>query len=304
MLRRTLPSNYRIAFIGLGQMGCRMVPNLLKNDTNTIRVYDTVGESVAETVAKAASDRLVAGTCIADTLKNAEVVITMLPNGKIVKEVFEEMLPLVAEGTTFIDCSTVDYNIPAQIAAEVAKTKGVFFDAPVSGGVNGAANGTLTFMVGGENFEKAKDVLAPMAANVFECGNVGAGQACKLSNNLVLAQAMLAVSEGMQLGTRLGIDKKVLAAILNKSTGQCWSSEKYNPCPDVLPNVPSSNGYKGGFASALMLKDARLAQDAARGVGLRTSGADNAVSMYKEIVDEGNGDKDFAFVYQHLQSKK
>lgn len=176
-------------------------------------------------------------------------------------------------------------------------------DAPVSGGVGGAEAGTLTFMVGGTpgDFEAVKPLLQAMGKNIVLCGGAGTGQIAKLCNNLVLGISMNAVSEAMNLGVRLGADPKVLAAIINTSSGRCWSSEIYNPVPGVLPNVPASRGYTGGFGSPLMAKDLGLALDAAKSVGASLPTGSAAFAVYQLMMANGYGGKDFSAVYQFLQ---
>uniref|UniRef100_A0A7S1MGX4 3-hydroxyisobutyrate dehydrogenase n=1 Tax=Neobodo designis TaxID=312471 RepID=A0A7S1MGX4_NEODS len=303
MLRRTLLTNASYGFIGLGQMGGRMAPNLFKNaDCDALYVYDTAAGS-GDAVAKAAAGKAV-HVCkdAAEVVANCKTVITMLPNGHVVRDVYGSFWDKVQPGTLFIDSSTVDPQTPKDLAAECAKRSARLVDAPVSGGVNAAAAGTLTFMVGGDDqtFNDAKKVLDAMGKNVVKCGDTGAGQVVKLCNNMILAQHMVAVSEAMLMGTRLGVDAGVLAGVVNTSTGRCWSSELYNPFPGVVANVPSSNNYAGGFGAALMLKDVKLAIDAADSVKLDVQGARNACAVYQKMVDSGMGGLDFSGVLKHI----
>jgi 3-hydroxyisobutyrate dehydrogenase len=190
----------------------------------------------------------------------------------------------------------------------VAKSKNyVFVDAPVSGGVNGAKQGTLTFMVGSRDktdFERSKQLLQTMGKNIVHCGGPGTGEVAKICNNLVLAISMIGVSEAMNLGVKLGMDRNVLAGIMNSSTARCWSSDSYNPAPGVAPpTVPSSNDYEGGFGSSLMLKDLGLAGDAARDAGTPIPLGNAAQSLYQTMVVNGLGKKDFSVVYRFLGGK-
>eukprot|EP00759_Apiculatamorpha_spiralis_P052662 PhF_6_TR5933/c0_g1_i1/m.8579/K00020/mmsB, HIBADH; 3-hydroxyisobutyrate dehydrogenase len=308
MLRRTFVPNAAFAFVGLGQMGSRMASHIVNKDkNNTLYLFDTVA-SGAEAVKSQVQDVSRVHVCgtVSDAVKNSDVVITMLPNGSIVKKVYtQEIFPSMKNGTTLLDCSTIEHTIPKELSTdETLRAKGcTFYDAPVSGGVNGAAAGTLTFMVGGDDFQKAKDILQLMGVNIVHCGGHGAGQVCKLANNLILAQSMLALSEAMLIATRLGIDPKVLTDIVNTSSGKSWASEKYNPCPGVLPNVPSSKNYEGGFACQLMLKDTKLAVNAAKAANVPTPGGDTALQQYQKIVDAGLGNKDFSFMYEYLNKQ-
>jgi 3-hydroxyisobutyrate dehydrogenase len=307
MLRRSGSSLAAYGFIGLGQMGGRMAPNLFKSaDVDALYVFDTNAASGEAVKAAAAGKKVIVCKTPAEVVANCKTVITMLPNGHIVRDVYSGFWDKVQPGTLFIDSSTVDPQTPKDMATEAKSRKARFVDAPVSGGVNAAAAGTLTFMVGADDasFEDAKKVLEPMAKNIVRCGDIGAGQVVKLCNNLILAQHMVAVSEAMLMGTKLGVDAKVLANVVNTSTGRCWSSELYNPFPGVLPNVPSSNNYAGGFGAALMLKDVKLAIDAAKSVKLETRGANTACAVYQEMVDGGMGGLDFSGVIKQIDSGK
>ena len=303
MLRRTILNSAAFGFIGLGQMGGRMAPNLFKSaDCDALYVFDTA-PGAGDAVAKAAEGKKVV-VCKdpSEVVANCKTVITMLPNGPIVRSVYGGFWDKVQPGTLFIDSSTVDPQTPKDLAAECAKRSARIVDAPVSGGVNAAAAGTLTFMVGADEatFTDAKQVLDAMGKNVVKCGEIGAGQVVKLCNNMILAQHMVAVSEAMLMGTRLGVDAKTLAGVVNTSTGRCWSSELYNPFPGVVANVPSSNNYAGGFGAALMLKDVKLAIDAADSVKLDVKGARNARDVYQQMADGGMGGLDFSGVLKHI----
>ena len=306
MFRRNVSSLAAYGFIGLGQMGARMAPNMFDNaDVTELHVYDVNPEAAKSVIEAAAGKTVKVCASPAEVAKGCKKIITMLPNPTIVKDVYAGMMNDLQEGSVMIDCSTIDTQTPKDVAAELTKKNIAFFDAPVSGGVNAAAGGTLTFMVGSPNegaFPQAEAVLATMAKSVVDCGMTGAGQACKLCNNLILGQHMVAVSEAMLMGTRLGVDPKTLASIFNTSTGRCWSSDTYNPYPGILPNVPSSNDYAGGFGSSLMLKDLRLAIDAAKGCHLETTGAKNAEKLYSEMCegDAKMGELDFSGVLKYI----
>lgn len=210
------------------------------------------------------------------------------------------------QGTLVIDCSTIDPLATRALQTQALARKLRMIDAPVSGGVGGAEAGTLTFMVGGApaDFEAAKVFLQAMGKNIVHCGASGTGQIAKLCNNLILGISMNAVSEAMNLGVKLGADPKVLAAIINTSSGRCWSSEVYNPVPGVLPNVPASRGYTGGFGSALMAKDLGLALDAARAAGVALPTGAAAFNVYQLMLSQGYASKDFSAVYAFLQGAK
>jgi len=230
----------------------------------------------------------------------------MLPASKHVSLVYGEMLENInKKGKLFIDASTIDCQTAINIS-KLIKNKGCsMIDAPVSGGVGGAEQGTLTFMVGGSksDFEKAKElVLQYMGKNIIHCGENGMGQVAKLSNNLLLASSMTAVSESFLLGTKLGIDPKILANIINTSSGRCWSSDTYNPFPGVLPNSPSSRGYTGGFASKLMLKDVSLALQAAREQNINLPLGNKTSELYENLIkDSAFEDKDFSIIFEFLK---
>ena len=314
MLRASTARLAPIGFIGLGQMGGRMAPNCFKADVCTeLHYFDAAGAGPVDSPLTAGKKHVKHGS-VADVAAACKHIVTMLPNGAIVRDVYTTgLLPKLQKGTVLIDCSTVDPQTPKDMAkAALAAGAAAFCDAPVSGGVNAAAAGTLTFLVGGPAGDKAafealgiEALLKAMGKNVFRCGDVGAGQVVKLSNNLILAQHMVAVSEAMLLGTRLGVDPKVLAQCVNTSTGRCWTSELYNPFPGVCPEAPSSKGYAGGFGASLMLKDVRLAIDAAKTVRLPVTGASNAAAEYAKLCEnpELKG-LDFASMLKYLDGKK
>ncbi len=286
----------KIGFVGLGNMGNPMCRNLLKHG-HKLKVYDVVPE-LAKKLEKEGCE---VATSTSDCSRGVEMVITMLPSSPHVRTAYlGEMgvLHAVAPGTPLIDSSTIDPLTAREVAMD-AKAKGCpMVDAPVSGGVGGAEAATLTFMVGGDanDFEIARPVLQAMGKNIVHCGGAGNGQVAKICNNLMLAIEMIATSEGMTLASKLGMDPKVFAAIVNTSSGRCWSSDTYNPFPGVLENVPSSRGYAGGFGSDLMLKDLTLVTEAAKAARQPVMLGALAQQIYQKHSNDGNGAKDFSSV--------
>ena len=286
----------KIGFIGLGHMGNPMARNLLKHG-HKLKVHDVVSELVK----KLEKDGVEVATSAAECARGVELVITMLPSSPHVRSVYlgeYGVLKGAAPGTPLIDSSTIDPLTAREVAMD-AKAKGCpMVDAPVSGGVGGAEAGTLTFMVGGEaaDFERAKPVLQAMGKNIVHCGGIGNGQVAKICNNMMLAIEMIATSEGMTLAAKLGMDPKVFAAIVNTSSGRCWSSDTYNPYPGVLDAVPSSRGYAGGFGSDLMLKDLTLVTDAAKSAKHPVMLGALAQQIYQKHSNDGNGAKDFSSI--------
>jgi 3-hydroxyisobutyrate dehydrogenase len=286
----------KIGFIGLGHMGNPMARNLLKHG-HSLKIYDVVPELAK----KLAGEGCAVATSAADCAKGVEVVITMLPSSPHVRSVYlgeYGVLKGAAPGTPLIDSSTIDPLTAREVAMD-AKAKGCpMVDAPVSGGVGGAEAGTLTFMVGGEprDFEAAKPILQAMGKNIVHCGGIGNGQVAKICNNMMLAIEMIATSEGMTLAAKLGMDPKVFAAIVNTSSGRCWSSDTYNPYPGVLEGVPASRAYAGGFGSDLMLKDLTLVTDAAKNAKHPVMLGAIAQQIYQKHSVDGNGAKDFSSV--------
>lgn len=287
----------KIGFIGLGNMGNPMCRNLLRQG-HSLRVHDVVPELVKKLAGEKDCE---AGGSIAACAAGVDLVITMLPSSPHVRAVYlgeGGVLASAAPGTPLIDCSTID-PITAREVAAAAKAKDCpMLDAPVSGGVGGAEAATLTFMVGGEarDFGNAKPVLQAMGKNIVHCGAAGNGQVAKIANNLMLAIEMIATSEGMTLAAKLGMDPKVFAAIVNTSSGRCWSSDTYNPYPGVLDNVPASRGYTGGFGADLMLKDLTLVTDAAKSVKQPVLLGALAQQIYQKHSNDGHGAKDFSSV--------
>ncbi|WP_459715723.1 3-hydroxyisobutyrate dehydrogenase [Paraburkholderia sp. 2C] len=286
----------KIGFVGLGNMGAPMARNLL-NAGHVLRVFDVSAlavQTLVEAGAQAAASPQAASA-------EAECVIAMLPAAAHVKRVLtgdDGVLAGIAQGVPIVDSSTIDPASVKRFAALAQQQGNVFVDAPVSGGTGGAAAGTLTFMVGGsaQAYERVKPVLSAMGRNIVHCGDTGTGQVAKICNNLVLGITMAGVAEGMALGEALGIDPKVLAAIMNTSTGRCWSSDTYNPFPGVIETAPSSRGYTGGFGTDLMLKDLGLATDAAKLARQPVFLGALAQQLYQAMSTNGAGKLDFSSV--------
>jgi len=295
------PANNTVGFIGLGNMGKGMAENLVTKG-HAVLAYDVTAEAVSDIVGKGAQG----ASGPAQVAAGSERVVTMLPNNAIVETVYKEVLDNARSGSLLIDCSTVDPALSKQLSQE-AQAKGCqFVDAPVSGGINAASAGTLTFMVGAESeetFAAAEVLLKNMGAKITHCGGVGTGGAVKICNNLLLAISMIGTSEAMNLGIKLGLDPKLLASIMGSATGRCWSVDTYNPCPGVLDNVPSSNEYRGGFGTALMTKDLGLAQDAATRTKAATPLGSVAHQMYRVMCNTGYAEKDFSSAFQFLREK-
>ena len=290
----------RIGFIGLGNMGLPMSLNLTK-----------AGHSVAGfDVSAAAVDKLVAGggtaaKGIKTAASDVDVVITMLPSGKEVREVYLEagVLGAAKRDTLLIDCSTIDVDSARAVSAAAHEKELAMLDAPVSGGVAGAQGATLTFMVGGteQAFARAKPLLEAMGKTIVHAGPAGNGQAAKICNNLVLGVSMIAVSEAFVLAERLGLDAQKLFDISSKSSGQCWSLTNYCPVPGPVPTSPANRDYQPGFTAAMMLKDLRLAQDAARSAGATTPLGAEAAALYGLYVGHGFGGRDFSGIIRFLR---
>ena len=256
---------------------------------------------VPELAKKLAAEGCEVATSAADCSRGVEAVITMLPSSPHVRSVYLSdygVLKGAAPGTPLIDSSTIDPMTAREVAAEAQAKRCPMVDAPVSGGVGGAEAASLTFMVGGAaaDFEAARPVLAAMGKNIVHCGASGNGQVAKICNNLMLAIEMIGTSEAMTLATKLGMDAKVFAAIVNTSSGRCWSSDTYNPYPGVLDNVPAARGYSGGFGSDLMLKDLGLVADAARSARHPLLLGALAREIYQKHSADGNGAKDFSSI--------
>ncbi len=289
----------RVAFIGLGNMGGGMAANLAKAG-HDVRAFDPSAEAL---------DRARAAGCLpaesaAEAIKRAEAVITMLPAGKHVEAVYAESVFDHADpAAILIDCSTIDVDTARRVA-EAAQVRGlVAVDAPVSGGITAANAGTLTFMVGGSDmgFDRAEPFLSEMGKAVIHAGASGAGQAAKVCNNMLLGAEMIATCEAFALAGKLGLDLQKFYDIASVSSGQSWSMTSYCPVPGVGPESPADRGYQGGFAAALMLKDLRLAMEAAASTGATTPMGARAAELYEAFVAAGNGATDFSGIFRTLE---
>ena len=293
----------RIGFIGLGNMGLPMAQNLIKAGHRVEGVDVTT----------AATDKLkAAGGAVAETHKiaaaRADVVITMLPAGQHVREVYLGSGGIIENanaGTLLIDCSTIDVETARAVAA-AAEAKGLMMlDAPVSGGVMGATNATLTFMVGGPEraYERALSILQQMGKTIVHAGGAGNGQAAKICNNMMLGISMIAVSEAFNLADELGLDAQKLFDIASKSSGQTWAMTGYCPVPGLVPTSPANRDYQAGFTAAMMLKDMVLSQDAARSAGVATPLGAEAAALYRLYVGQGEAGRDFSGIIRFLRGK-
>ena len=282
----------RVAFIGLGNMGGGMAANLAKAG-HEVAAFD---------LSQPALDRAKANGCtIAKSaeaaVKNAEAVVTMLPAGKHVAEVYRAtVLPNAPKSASLIDCSTIDVATAKAVEADAAAAGFTMVDAPVSGGIAAADGGTLTFMVGGtkNGFAKAQPILDTMGKAVIHAGGAGSGQAAKICNNMLLGATMAATCEAFVLAEKLGLDAQTFYDISSKASGQSWSMTSYCPVPGVGPDTPADRNYEGGFAAALMLKDLKLAMEAAKASGAYTPMGGEAEELYQRFVDRGGAGKDFS----------
>jgi 3-hydroxyisobutyrate dehydrogenase len=289
----------RIGFIGLGNMGGGMAANLAKAG-HDVRAFDLSADALAR--AKAAGCLPVADARAA--ADGAEAVVTMLPAGTHVAQVYADgLFDGVAPGAVLIDCSTIDVDTARQVA-EAATARGLHaVDAPVSGGIAAATAGALTFMVGGSDaaFAKAQPFLGDMGKAVIHAGANGAGQAAKMCNNMLLGASMIATCEAFALADKLGLDAQTFYDISSVSSGQCWSMTSYCPVAGVGPESPADRGFQGGFAAALMLKDLRLAMQAASGAGADTPMGARAAELYARFVEDGQGATDFSGIIGTLR---
>ena len=287
-----------IAFIGLGNMGLPMALNLVRAG------HGVTGFDLSPAAREAAT---VAGLALAQSalecVRRAQVVVTMLPAGRHVRAVWQEIVGAVPEGALLIDSSTIDVE-SARAVHELAGAQGLLaLDAPVSGGTGGAVAGTLTFMCGGtaEAFAAGKPVLEAMGKRIVHCGGAGAGQAAKVCNNMILGATMVATCEAFVLAEKLGLDHQALFDVVSTSSGQSWSTTSYCPVPGPVPASPANNGYKPGFAAALMLKDLLLSQEAAASAGAVTPMGAAAAGLYQRFVAEGSGEVDFSGIIGFLR---
>jgi 3-hydroxyisobutyrate dehydrogenase len=286
----------KIGFIGLGNMGAPMAANLVR-----------AGHQVAGfDVAAPAPSGVTASASAAEAARGAEVVVTMLPNGSILRAVADEILPAMAPGTAFVDCSTVDVETARTVAAQAEAAGLLPVDAPVSGGVGGAAAGTLTFMAGGsaEAFAKAQPLFDVMGARAVHCGPSGNGQAAKICNNMILGVTMIATCEAFALADKLGLDRQAMFDVVSTSSGQSWTMTAYCPAPGIGPKSPADNDYRPGFAAELMLKDLCLAQQAAEAVDADTPMGARAAELYRAFVEDEDGrGRDFSAMLPRFEGR-
>ena len=288
----------KIAFIGLGHMGGGMAPNLAKAG-HEVREFDLSEEALSRAVEGGCQ----AAKSAAEACKDADAVVTMLPAGKRVAEVYRSsVFGAVPKSAILMDCSTIDIATARSVEEEAAAAGLTMVDAPVSGGIAAAEGGTLTFMVGGseEGFEKAQPFLDKMGKAVIHAGGPGSGQAAKICNNMLLGATMAATCETFVLAQKLGLDLQTFYDIASKASGQSWSMTSYCPVPGVGPETPADRGYEGGFAAALMLKDLKLAMEAAEQAGAYTPMGGEAEELYKRFVDLGGGGKDFSGIIKMI----
>ena len=282
----------RVAFIGLGHMGGGMAPNLAKAG-HEVHAFDLSEEALTAAVAKGCKR----AKSTDEAVKDADAVVTMLPAGKHVAEVYRShVLGKAPMSAILIDCSTIDVATAKSVEDEAQAQGYTMVDAPVSGGIAAAEGGTLTFMVGGskEGFQKAREYLEKMGKAVIHAGDAGSGQAAKICNNMLLGASMAATCEAFVLAQKLGLDPQTFFDISSKASGQCWSMTSYCPMPGVGPETPADREYEGGFAAALMLKDLKLAMEAAQKAGAYTPMGGEAEELYQRFVDRGGGNKDFS----------
>ncbi|MEK9733638.1 MAG: 3-hydroxyisobutyrate dehydrogenase [Paracoccaceae bacterium] len=287
----------KVGFIGLGNMGKPMALNLMAAG-HEVTGFDTAsvdaeGLHILSTASEAA--------------KGADVVITMLPNGAILRSVAETVLPAMSAGAVFLDCSTVDVDSARAVAAMAAEANVIPLDAPVSGGIGGASAGTLTFMVGGSKagFEKAKPLFDIMGQKAVHCGPSGNGQAAKICNNMILGATMIVTCEAFALADKLGLDRQSMFDVVSTSSGYSWTMNAYCPAPGIGPTSPSDNGYKPGFAAELMLKDLRLSQQAAEMVDADTPMGQMAQNLYAQFVEIEDGEgKDFSAMLPRFERRR
>jgi 3-hydroxyisobutyrate dehydrogenase len=289
----------RIAFIGLGNMGGGMAANLVKAG-HEVRAFD-LSEAALE---KAQANGCARAGSAAEAVADAEAVVTMLPAGKHVRDVYEaSVIGTAPTSALLIDCSTIDVATAREEIEKAAAAGYAMVDAPVSGGIAAAEGGTLTFMVGGsgEAFERARGILEKMGKAVIHAGGPGSGQAAKICNNMLLGASMIATCETFVLAQKLGLDPQTFFDIASKASGQCWSMTTYCPVPGVGPDTPADRDYEGGFASALMLKDLRLAMEAAQGVDAYTPMGSHAEELYTRFAEAlGGGGKDFSGIIKMI----
>ena len=288
----------KIAFIGLGNMGGGMAANLVKAG-HSVNAFDLSEDALA----KAADNGCQSFTSIRDAVADVDAVVSMLPNGAIVDRVYQDdVIGHAPVAAILLDCSTIDVATARSVNGIAANQGYAMVDAPVSGGIAAANGGTLTFMVGGSDsaFARAEPILAAMGKAVIHAGATGAGQAAKICNNMLLGASMVATCETFKMAEKLGLDLQTFYDISSKASGQNWSMTSYCPVPGVGPQSPADNGYQGGFATALMLKDLKLAMEAAQSVDAETPMGQLAAKLYQTFADAGQGSLDFSAIIKTL----
>ena len=288
----------KIGFIGLGNMGGGMAANLVKAG-HAVAAFDLSEVALARAVEAGCT----AAASASAAASGVDAVVTMLPAGKHVRAVYEDdVFAAAAAGTLLLDCSTIDVATAKTVAAAALAAGHAMVDAPVSGGITAANAGTLTFMVGGSaaDFARAESILANMGKTIIHAGDAGAGQAAKICNNMLLGASMVATAEAFVLARKLGLDAQVFFDISSKASGQCWSMTSYCPVPGPVPTAPSNRDYQGGFAAALMLKDLKLAVEAAQGVGASVPMGAQAEALYQMFAGLGGEGRDFSAIIKLL----
>ena len=288
----------KIAFIGLGNMGGGMAANLVKAG-HEVHAFDLS----AEALSRARDSGCATYTSVQEAVQGAEAVVSMLPNGAIVDSVYgADVIGHAPTSALLLDCSTIDVATARKVAGAASSAGYAMVDAPVSGGIAAANGGTLTFMVGGSDaaFASAEPILAAMGKAVIHAGDSGAGQAAKICNNMILGATMIATCEAFAMAEKLGLDLQTFYDISSKASGQSWSMTSYCPAPGVGPVSPADNGYQGGFAAALMLKDLKLAMEAAASAGAKVPMGQRAEELYAEYAASGHGGSDFSGIIKTL----
>ncbi|MCV6592099.1 MAG: 3-hydroxyisobutyrate dehydrogenase [Silicimonas sp.] len=286
----------KIGFIGLGNMGGPMARNLAKAG-HQVTGFDVTGE---------VPEGITAATSGAEAATGADAVITMLPNGAILRAVADEVIPAMAPGAVLLDCSTVDVESARAVADQAAAAGLRALDAPVSGGIGGAEAGTLTFMVGGSEdaLSDTRDLFDIMGQKAVHCGPSGNGQAAKICNNMILGATMIASCEAFALADKLGLDRQAMFDVVSTSSGYSWTMNAYCPAPGVGPQSPADNGYQPGFAAELMLKDLRLSQQAAEAVDADTPMGARATELYGQFVESEDGEgRDFSAMLPRFEKR-
>lgn len=292
----------KIGFIGLGVMGLPMAQNLIRAGYE-VRGMDSSNAQKEALVAAGGT----ASASVKDAVSEADVVVTMLPDMRHVREIYVRPNGIISSaknGALLIDCSTIDVESARAVATAAERRDLLMVDAPTSGGVGAAQAGKLTFMVGGPfaTFERAKIILAKMGATIVHAGRAGSGQAAKICNNMILGVSMIAVSEAFILAEKLGLDAQKMFDISSQSSGQCWSLTSYCPVPGPVPSSPANRNYQPGFTAAMMLRDLKLAQDAAMSVGAKTPLGADACKIYLQYVESGQADRDFSGIIRHVRA--